>query len=772
MKTQTGLSSLYSVLVVFASSVMVYGQGTVPADFKIKADSGGLSPFTDNTGLSIESDGQCVFWRYLPGAAGQPLKEETHFTLSSAQLDQIWTAIQDNDFFSLSQNYSNPAIHDGSFAHLIVQANGCTNEVITKNIPVLNFDNIIAVINAQTPATNDLEYSVFEPPVLVPRDLCGGFLAATADPRQQRASEKKLLQREKTATARPPAQAHAKSLALSPGAEELAGTTVACRLSLQEAVDLGIVTLEGKGGYFGDAVSISADNTGNIRCPPTVKLYLEFYGSNATDENAAKISEVIQSTWSGKTTTDGKPITVSVHTRVAPGASEPPNTPGYHQIKLESIDDSIVHGLGTTFDINRGVGSGTWNPPEKEQAIRYAHEAGHLMGLPDRYEGYGKQDDGSWVRESDGSVFTSDQLATEITPKFPDFTLEMMKAWLDYEQTQRITVPNDPNANDVMGTNKGSPQPLQSDLDVIAAQAGLEVDVQPGDVLVNKDESSQNLVATHELDMFVAAGQSKTLEGVYVACIDNHRSSPSYGGGFDVGPSLENWSGIEAASALLQLVKYMDKHELFCGYDFAAQLGIWRLTDNTDSGDSDVSDLLQSAGINVGDRVFNFPRLSDPNAGSTNTTTVTPTELGSPLTIIKLQANLNFAKASADNCSVNGALNLPSNFSFAGKLVTLNIGGADVSFALDNKGKGQTGLSKFSKPTYNKKTGLWTFSATLKNGSWQSSWAEYGMVNSTILKPGLLVTNFPVIVAVGTEAFMGTASLHYTAKQGKSGTAK
>jgi hypothetical protein len=144
-----------------------------------------------------------------------------------------------------------------------------------------------------------------------------------------------------------------------------------------------------------------------------------------------------------------------------------------------------------------------------------------------------------------------------------------------------------------------------------------------------------------------------------------------------------------------------------------------------------------------------------------------------PLTITKLQAKLNFAKVNADSCTVKGTLYLPANYSFASKTVTLSVGDVEMPFTLGSKGSGLNGVSTFSKPTYNKKTGRWTFSAALKNGSWQSSWAEYSMINSNIPKPGVLVTNFPVILVVDTEAFMGTVTnLHYTAKWRKSGTVK
>jgi hypothetical protein len=140
--------------------------------------------------------------------------------------------------------------------------------------------------------------------------------------------------------------------------------------------------------------------------------------------------------------------------------------------------------------------------------------------------------------------------------------------------------------------------------------------------------------------------------------------------------------------------------------------------------------------------------------------------------ITKLQANLNFAKTNADSCTVKGWFELPASYSFSNKLATLDIGGAEVSFTLTKKGSGHNGSSTFSKPTYNKKTGLWKFSATLKKGFWQTPWAGYSMINSNIPKPGVLVPNFPAILVLDTDAFMGTTNLHYTAKQNKSGSAK
>jgi autotransporter-associated beta strand protein len=142
------------------------------------------------------------------------------------------------------------------------------------------------------------------------------------------------------------------------------------------------------------------------------------------------------------------------------------------------------------------------------------------------------------------------------------------------------------------------------------------------------------------------------------------------------------------------------------------------------------------------------------------------------LNLARLAPKLNFARTNSDSCTIMGAFDLPSTPSFAGKLATLDIGGGSLTFTLPSKGSALNGRSKFSTPTFNKKTGLWKLNVSFKNGFWQTEWANYGMTNATILKPGVLVSDLPVILLLDSEAFMATTNLHYTATQGKSGTAR
>ena len=140
------------------------------------------------------------------------------------------------------------------------------------------------------------------------------------------------------------------------------------------------------------------------------------------------------------------------------------------------------------------------------------------------------------------------------------------------------------------------------------------------------------------------------------------------------------------------------------------------------------------------------------------------------LNVTKQQAKLNFAKPDSDSCSLTATFATCPGFDAANKAAVVDIGGAQVSFALDDNGRGRTGPHS-CRVTYNKSTGLWTFTAKLKNGAWQTSWDSHGLHNTTIPKPGVAVT-MPVILVVGDEAFIAEPQLIYTAKAGKSGSAR
>lgn len=150
---------------------------------------------------------------------------------------------------------------------------------------------------------------------------------------------------------------------------------------------------------------------------------------------------------------------------------------------------------------------------------------------------------------------------------------------------------------------------------------------------------------------------------------------------------------------------------------------------------------------------------------SSNLTVAVPCDMN----VSKLQTKLNFAKPDADRCSINATMNLDEGFSVTNKLVILSIGGVKVAATLDAKGQSVGTLGKV-KLVFNKKMRMWMLTAKLRQGSWQTQWATYGLASATIPKPGVPVT-MPVIVAIGDEAFTTEKVLNYRARAGKLGNA-
>ena len=147
------------------------------------------------------------------------------------------------------------------------------------------------------------------------------------------------------------------------------------------------------------------------------------------------------------------------------------------------------------------------------------------------------------------------------------------------------------------------------------------------------------------------------------------------------------------------------------------------------------------------------------------------------LTITKLQVSLNFAKPTADAIALTGKFQLPgiTNLTqLAGGPVVVGVGGVQVPFTLDSKGRGISTLGTarlaYTKPTRTRSS-YWTATISLSKGNWQASLATAGLTNETIAKPARVVT-LAAGLLLTNEVFAAETTLHYTAKQNKTGTAK
>ncbi len=603
--------------------------GQVPADFELRVITGEVIGETQS--VYIEADRSARYVRYV----FPYILVDSSFTVSEADRASLWQLVSEGHLVGASQEYITPGVFRGSFARVTVHANSEEHSVYVRNFRFGVIEELFTMLNALTPA--GYLQTVRQPTYFSSNeDVCGARWDKQAGPITKtlggRTATTGMYTQKTAATAGHP------------------GTAVSERISLTDAVARGIVNLEGKGGYFGDAVSASIDNSEfDLADDITIDIYVEFYGDAATVDNAFDIAEHIEAFYDGHSTSDGREVDVRVDVRVVEGTDEPPRTPGYHQIEL--VEENQCAGDSACVPVshvqwpedggvNEGTASGEWRTTGEDLADLYEHEAGHLIGLPDEYTEAQQQSDGSWVATQDGEEIwwgSTEDLASALQPSYDPMSIEELVDTLNDPALTRLTVPLEGEENNVMAGSGGDEVP-QRYFDALAAAAGIIVEIRPGDILIQRDGDDQHLVVTRSLDLFVPAGESKTFYGVYTACFDGS-GIPSEGEGFDVAPPLGAWEGVSSASVLQQLLEYIDREERFC-YDYfdrVPQNAIWRLTYNENLTDPEILAMMQDADISIGDARTDFreacsndgnPCLSSPAIGDTGSTRiVVPPEL-------------------------------------------------------------------------------------------------------------------------------------------------
>ena len=195
----------------------------------------------------------------------------------------------------------------------------------------------------------------------------------------------------------------------------------------------------------------------------------------------------------------------------------------------------------------------------------------------------------------------------------------------------------------------------------------------------------------------------------------------------------------------------------------------WQFGDGVTNDESLFSTAQHAYAINNCGPVTATVTVSAGGASITSNVTVA---VACQLAVSKVQAKLNFAKENTDGYSLTAVAQLSPDFLTAGQTLALDIGGAQETFTLDSKGRGvnEQGTCRltFSKAT-KKRAAVWTVTIKLSHGAFGDAWAAYGLTDTTTNDASV---NLPVVLTVGDEAFADDTTLLYTAKSGKSGTAK
>jgi hypothetical protein len=145
----------------------------------------------------------------------------------------------------------------------------------------------------------------------------------------------------------------------------------------------------------------------------------------------------------------------------------------------------------------------------------------------------------------------------------------------------------------------------------------------------------------------------------------------------------------------------------------------------------------------------------------------------SPSAGCSLVVDLDFARSGKDSLAFDGMLRIPSGCDVAGRTVSVDIGGVERSFVLDSSGNGNTSDGAIhvivTKNGNSVPAQIAKFTVALQNTSLQASLADDGLVNADV--SGALV-RVPVRVTFRGETNASVEELMYSAKAGKSGSAK
>ena len=157
--------------------VTIYAQNP-PQDFKLVGTTGGAAPWAVSETITILANGQVHFFSSQGGSSPQILLD-TNFTISTSQVEQIWQAIQNENFFSLNSDYKDDTVRGGSIALFTITANGTTKQVKVKNTAQQQIQNIISSINSNVPADYNLNYTPPEKVNIIPQDPCNSIFGSS-----------------------------------------------------------------------------------------------------------------------------------------------------------------------------------------------------------------------------------------------------------------------------------------------------------------------------------------------------------------------------------------------------------------------------------------------------------------------------------------------------------------------------------------------------------------------------------------------------------------
>ena len=298
-------------------------------------------------------------------------------------------------------------------------------------------------------------------------------------------------------------------------------TQITRDLSLKEAAQRGLITLESKGlGGEGDAVSLTLEHK-KVTGPITVSVRVEFTVTPKANPDFKEalgndISALARraEAWADKgyRTRDGDPISFKFDFVVR----EPDDPPrfNYHQVTFVNPEvdfDEPDPDYRTNVDHlpvpnsfgDQAIGTYTYSAVS---ARTLAHETLHMAGLDDRYTDFYRVKGRDYPLPETG--LSGSKLKNYLRDHRPP---------LPPPPAGEVISKNTPGTErcDIMGTGMfdNCRKITRRDLDWLESQAGVQITARPGELLLNKDASRQNMGVGFETKVFAEPGRPRRREG-------------------------------------------------------------------------------------------------------------------------------------------------------------------------------------------------------------------------------------------------------------------
>jgi len=399
-------------------------------------------------------------------------------------------------------------------------------------------------------------------------------------------------------------------------------------LSMQEAAQDGVLLLGAKGGYEGDSVLLELAGR-QVRGPITVTVHEEMSPEPARTQpereairkQVEKLDDQTEAELNKRhyKTRRGEAINFVMDWKYRE-PNEPP-TPNYDQITIVNSITKPNHEYRSSTDelgvpnsphsVSGNFGTNDLNP------VVLSHETLHLVGLDDRYvDSYRYKGREITLPESGMEPAALAKYLSGLKPPIPAPPAGEVSA----KPTPGTT------RCDIMGPGFESAcrRISKRDLKWIESQAGVSVESRPGEVLLNKDSSSQNLIVGYPTHVFARPGETTVAPGVSTYCIDHAKLPPS-GSDFDVGAVASTLPGFEAVGKLAELNAALQPS--LTEPVPTIQNALWNLTDGTALTEevatpeqiAQTRDLLAKVGVGENASGTGLSHLGDPNAGTAAT---------------------------------------------------------------------------------------------------------------------------------------------------------